>query len=106
MDALYEEIEKDMVLVGASAIEDKLQDGVPDAIANLALAGIKIWVLTGDKQGNNDAWNQRVMLDQMTYIMWCAMLYHVRFSYLFNTMLYHVIFVMLSSAMLYHVKFI
>lgn len=106
MDALYEEIEKDMVLVGASAIEDKLQDGVPDAIANLALAGIKIWVLTGDKQGNNDAWNQRVMLDQMTYIMWCAMLYQVRFSYLFNTMLYHVIFVMLSSAMLYHVKFI
>lgn len=41
-----------MILIGASAIEDKLQDGVPDAIANLALADIKIWVLTGDKQGN------------------------------------------------------
>ena len=40
-----------MTLIGATAIEDKLQDGVPDAIANLALAGIKIWVLTGDKQG-------------------------------------------------------
>lgn len=52
MDALYEEIETDMILIGASAIEDKLQDGVPDAIANLALADIKIWVLTGDKQGN------------------------------------------------------
>ena len=47
----YEEIEKNMVLIGATAIEDKLQDGVPDCIANLALAGIKIWVLTGDKQG-------------------------------------------------------
>ena len=40
-----------MMLIGATAIEDKLQDGVPDTIANLALAGIKIWVLTGDKQG-------------------------------------------------------
>lgn len=40
-----------MQLIGATAIEDKLQDGVPDAIANLASAGIKIWVLTGDKQG-------------------------------------------------------
>ena len=51
LDAVYEEIETDMELVGASAIEDKLQDGVPDTIANLALADIKIWVLTGDKQG-------------------------------------------------------
>lgn len=51
LDAVYEEIETDLELVGASAIEDKLQDGVPDTIANLALADIKIWVLTGDKQG-------------------------------------------------------
>jgi P-type E1-E2 ATPase len=40
-----------MSLVGATAIEDKLQDGVPETIANLLLADIKIWVLTGDKQG-------------------------------------------------------
>ena len=39
-----------MTLIGATAIEDKLQDGVPDAIASLADAGIKLWVLTGDKQ--------------------------------------------------------
>ena len=51
MDKCYEEIEQNMMLIGATAIEDKLQDGVPDTIANLALAGIKIWVLTGDKQG-------------------------------------------------------
>ena len=31
-------------------IEDKLQDGVPETIANLRKAGIKVWVLTGDKQ--------------------------------------------------------
>lgn len=51
LEAIYEEIEKDMTLIGATAIEDKLQDGVPQSIANLGLAGIKIWVLTGDKQG-------------------------------------------------------
>lgn len=51
LDAVYEEIEKDMELIGVTAIEDKLQDGVPQTIANLMLAGIKIWVLTGDKQG-------------------------------------------------------
>ncbi len=51
LSEVYEEIETDMVLLGATAIEDKLQDGVPDCIANLAQAGIKIWVLTGDKQG-------------------------------------------------------
>lgn len=38
-------------MIGATAIEDKLQDGVPETIANLAKAEIKIWVLTGDKKG-------------------------------------------------------
>ena len=50
LDDLYEELERDMTLLGATAIEDKLQDGVPETIANLAQANIKIWVLTGDKQ--------------------------------------------------------
>ena len=43
-------IEKNFILLGATAIEDKLQDGVPESIADLAAANIKIWVLTGDKQ--------------------------------------------------------
>ncbi|XP_072290818.1 phospholipid-transporting ATPase ID [Eucyclogobius newberryi] len=47
--ALYEEIEQELKLLGATAIEDKLQDGVPETIACLNLADIKIWVLTGDK---------------------------------------------------------
>jgi len=51
LSEVYEEIEVGMSLIGATAIEDKLQDGVPEAIANLGRAGIKIWVLTGDKQG-------------------------------------------------------
>ena len=48
---VYEEIEQGMTLLGATAVEDKLQDGVPEAIASLAAAGIHIWMLTGDKQG-------------------------------------------------------
>ncbi|XP_020951492.1 probable phospholipid-transporting ATPase IM isoform X3 [Sus scrofa] len=47
---LYEEIERDLMLLGATAIEDKLQEGVTETITSLNLANIKIWVLTGDKQ--------------------------------------------------------
>jgi phospholipid-transporting ATPase len=50
LDAAAEIIEKDMLLLGATAIEDKLQDGVPDTIHTLQQAGIKVWVLTGDRQ--------------------------------------------------------
>ncbi|ORX88782.1 phospholipid-translocating P-type ATPase [Basidiobolus meristosporus CBS 931.73] len=50
LDKAAEMIEKDLFLLGATAIEDKLQDGVPDTIHTLAQAGIKIWVLTGDRQ--------------------------------------------------------
>uniref|UniRef100_A0A7M4FAT6 Phospholipid-transporting ATPase n=1 Tax=Crocodylus porosus TaxID=8502 RepID=A0A7M4FAT6_CROPO len=50
LDQVYEEIEKNLILLGATAIEDKLQDGVPETISKLAKADIKIWVLTGDKK--------------------------------------------------------
>ena len=43
-------IERNLLLLGCTAIEDKLQSGVPEAIERLANAGIRIWVLTGDKQ--------------------------------------------------------
>ncbi|GMH27539.1 hypothetical protein Nepgr_029382 [Nepenthes gracilis] len=49
MDQVAETIEKDLTLLGATAVEDKLQSGVPECIDKLAQAGIKIWVLTGDK---------------------------------------------------------
>ncbi|XP_010936763.1 putative phospholipid-transporting ATPase 9 isoform X2 [Elaeis guineensis] len=42
-------VERDLILLGATAVEDKLQVGVPECIDKLAQAGIKIWVLTGDK---------------------------------------------------------
>ena len=50
LDNAAELIEKNLSLLGATAIEDKLQDGVPDTIHTLMEAGIKIWVLTGDRQ--------------------------------------------------------
>lgn len=50
LDKAAELVEKNLFLLGATAIEDKLQDGVPETISILATAGIKIWVLTGDKQ--------------------------------------------------------
>ncbi|GBG27705.1 Phospholipid-transporting ATPase [Hondaea fermentalgiana] len=44
-----EMVERDVVLVGASAVEDQLQLGVPQAIKTLRDAGTQVWVLTGDK---------------------------------------------------------
>ncbi|KAI8333988.1 hypothetical protein BC941DRAFT_400926 [Chlamydoabsidia padenii] len=49
LDEVCEEIESNMLLMGGTAIEDRLQDGVPETIAMLAQSGIKLWVLTGDK---------------------------------------------------------
>lgn len=50
LDKAAELIEQDLTLLGATAIEDRLQDGVPETIATLQTAGIKVWVLTGDRQ--------------------------------------------------------
>ena len=45
LDSAAELIEKDLFLLGATAIEDKLQDGVPDTIHTLQMAGIKVSTL-------------------------------------------------------------
>uniref|UniRef100_A0A8C4FA18 Phospholipid-transporting ATPase n=1 Tax=Dicentrarchus labrax TaxID=13489 RepID=A0A8C4FA18_DICLA len=68
--AAYEEIEQDMMLLGATAIEDKLQEGVPETIAVLSLANIKIWVLTGDKQETavNIGYSCKMLTDNMTEV--------------------------------------
>jgi phospholipid-transporting ATPase len=49
MEALQDEIERDLVLIGCTAVEDKLQDKVAQVIADLIDANIKVWMLTGDK---------------------------------------------------------
>ena len=43
-------VETNLELTGATAIEDKLQEGVPEAIDKLRRAKIKMWMLTGDKR--------------------------------------------------------
>jgi phospholipid-translocating ATPase len=49
MAAAFDEIESKLTLIGTTGIEDKLQEGVSDTLEALRFAGIKIWVLTGDK---------------------------------------------------------
>ncbi|CAI5516593.1 unnamed protein product [Closterium sp. Naga37s-1] len=49
LEALADEMERGLTLLGATAIEDKLQVGLPQAIEAMAAAGIRLWVLTGDK---------------------------------------------------------
>ncbi|KAJ4851641.1 putative phospholipid-transporting ATPase 4 [Turnera subulata] len=49
LERVADMMERDLILVGATAVEDKLQKGVPQCIDKLAQAGLKIWVLTGDK---------------------------------------------------------
>ncbi|OTB08308.1 hypothetical protein M426DRAFT_52148 [Hypoxylon sp. CI-4A] len=49
LEEVADKIEQGLTLLGGTAIEDRLQDGVPDTIELLGRAGIKLWVLTGDK---------------------------------------------------------
>jgi len=49
LEMLYSDIERNLIMLGATAVEDRLQDKVPDTIADLQKAGIKVWMLTGDK---------------------------------------------------------
>ncbi|XP_078431186.1 aminophospholipid ATPase 2 [Wolffia australiana] len=43
-------LEQDLEILGVTAIEDHLQEGVPETIEVLRKAGINFWMLTGDKQ--------------------------------------------------------
>ncbi|XP_076070269.1 putative phospholipid-transporting ATPase IA isoform X5 [Mytilus galloprovincialis] len=71
LEEAAELIERNLQLLGATAIEDKLQEGVPDAIANLAKADIKIWVLTGDKQETaiNIGYSCKLLTEDMPLIV-------------------------------------
>lgn len=46
----YEKIQKNLELVGATAIEDELQDDVIQTITDMRLAGMTFFILTGDKR--------------------------------------------------------
>ncbi|XP_049979535.1 phospholipid-transporting ATPase IK isoform X1 [Alexandromys fortis] len=64
---VYNKMEQNLQLLGATAIEDKLQDGVPETIKCLKKGNIKMWVLTGDKPGGSLA-----LLPQNTCYTWGA----------------------------------
>ncbi|XP_036891890.1 phospholipid-transporting ATPase FetA-like isoform X3 [Sturnira hondurensis] len=92
ISTIYEEIEKDLMLLGATAIEDKLQDGVPQTIKVLNKAKIKIWVLTGDKQAahigvgiSGQEGMQAVLNSDFSFSQFCylqrLLLVHGRWSY-------------------------
>lgn len=71
VDKVGEEIENGLDLHGATAIEDKLQDGVSEAIDKLRRAGIKMWMLTGDKRETaiNIGYSCRLIKDFSTVII-------------------------------------
>uniref|UniRef100_A0A6M2EWL0 Phospholipid-transporting ATPase n=1 Tax=Populus davidiana TaxID=266767 RepID=A0A6M2EWL0_9ROSI len=64
-------VERNLTILGASAIEDKLQQGVPEAIESLRTAGIKVWVLTGDKQETaiSIGYSSKLLTNKMTQII-------------------------------------
>ena len=64
-------IENNLTVLGASGIEDKLQQGVPEAIESLRMAGIKVWLLTGDKQETaiSIGYSSKLLTGNMTQII-------------------------------------
>lgn len=64
-------VENNVCILGASAIEDKLQQGVPEAIESLRTAGIHVWVLTGDKQETaiSIGYSSKLLTNNMTQIV-------------------------------------
>ncbi|KAH8653557.1 hypothetical protein BX600DRAFT_386430 [Xylariales sp. PMI_506] len=71
LDKAAELIEHDFYLLGATAIEDRLQDGVPETIHTLQQAGIKVWVLTGDRQETaiNIGMSSKLLSEDMTLLI-------------------------------------
>ena len=55
VNQVYNDLEQNLILLGATIVEDKLQDSVPETIRDLRLAKVKVWMLTGDKM--NTAYN-------------------------------------------------
>ena len=71
MQALQDELEQNLDIIGCTAIEDLLQDKVGETIAFLVKSNIKVWVLTGDKVETAKSIGQACMLinNEMTEIL-------------------------------------
>ncbi|XP_027445397.1 phospholipid-transporting ATPase IB-like isoform X6 [Zalophus californianus] len=70
LEECYDNIEKKFLLLGATAIEDRLQARVPETITTLLKANIRIWVLTGDKRETtiNIAYSCKLLSAHMPHI--------------------------------------
>ncbi|OWZ24311.1 Phospholipid-translocating p-type flippase [Phytophthora megakarya] len=70
---IISELECRLVLIGVSAIEDKIQDGVPEALEKFRAAGIKVWMLTGDRAdtATNVAHAVRLVSTEMRLLRLC-----------------------------------
>ncbi|GME82177.1 unnamed protein product [Ambrosiozyma monospora] len=64
-------LENNFELLGCTAIEDKLQEGVPEAIEKLRRAGIRMWMLTGDKRETaiNIGYSCKLIRDYSTVVI-------------------------------------
>ncbi|PRT56771.1 putative phospholipid-transporting ATPase DNF3 [Wickerhamiella sorbophila] len=71
IDRVSEVIERDFEITGITAIEDKLQRGVPEAIEKLRRANIRMWMLTGDKRETaiNIGYSCRLIKDYSTLVI-------------------------------------
>ena len=74
LTAAFEKVEKNLYIIGATIVEDKLQDNVPETIRDLHLANIKIWMLTGDKMdtAENIAKSCNLINEEMTVFRLCG----------------------------------
>ena len=62
LEQLYDKLEQDCFLLGATALEDQLQDGVKDDIQQFIEAGINFWMLTGDKMDTAESIGNSIKL--------------------------------------------
>ncbi|CAH8845869.1 unnamed protein product [Trichobilharzia szidati] len=92
MQILMDKLESNFILLGATGIEDRLQDGVPDTIEALREAGMHVWVLTGDKQETavNIARSANLITSQHK-IMYINAHSEARIEYLLNSYLYGIL---------------
>ncbi|RLN56111.1 hypothetical protein BBJ28_00002429 [Nothophytophthora sp. Chile5] len=73
LEQVIGELERRLVLVGVSAIEDKIQPGAPETLETFRAAGIKVWMLTGDRAdtATNVAFAVRLLSDEMRLLRLC-----------------------------------
>jgi phospholipid-transporting ATPase len=71
LEEAYDFIERDIILLGVTIVEDKLQENVLETIADLRISGMKIWMLTGDKldTAENIAKSCNLITDELTIFM-------------------------------------